>query len=422
MAAMKRGIFGFSLLELSVIVLILGMVTVLLLPVFNARLRQRESVSVDSLLERADWALTGFIMAHHRLPCPDTDKNGMEDCSNETGTLPYKTLGIADAAAGQVRYGVLIRPAAADPEGVDTVTSAVLPRAVDLTVAEDRFYPFLALLDTPAKVFQGTNASLPNLEENLTATPHDYNVAFAAQDKTLDFCWALRVAEDPLPANAGTYVHMKVGAAARQIAYGIALPSALGNDVDNPLPSNPREFAAPQGLAEARVRAVTPGALWDRLRCGEALAAIGHAQPNAATAAVMLYRGLFDFEQVQEQNYEVSKAQFLTAISSLLSATSKVMGAVSSGTKAGAMALSGDPESVAKVGAEVAKAVQGGIISAALMAVAVPNLVVSLNKREMAGARYHHIQGFRNSARSFAESLLNHVRLADQRGLYQPED
>lgn len=427
---MKRGVSGFSLLELAIIVLILGMMTVLLLPVFDARLRKQESVSIHSLLERADWALTGFIMAHHRLPCPDTDRDGRENCSAspETGTLPFQTLGIADAVAGQVRYGVLIRPAQADPEQVDQAASPALPRGVNLTVSVDRFYPFLALMHAPATVFAGASAVLPVLATGgdgnpvnnpIPVTPH--NVSFFAQEDTLDFCWALRVAEDPLPANAGAHVHMRVGGAARQIAYGIALPGILGNVVDNPPPSDPREFTAPQGLAEARVRAVTSGALWDRLRCGEAMAAIGHAQPDAATAAVMLYRGLFDFEQVLEQSYIVSQRQFELAISSVLSAASKVSGAIATGLKAGAMYL-GSPDDIGKAPGETTKAVTAGLVSAALTTVAIPNLIVSYNKREMAGQRYHHVQGFRSSARLFAQNLLNHVRRADQRGLYQPED
>jgi type II secretory pathway pseudopilin PulG len=425
---MKRGISGFSLLELAVIVLILGMMTVLLLPVFNARLQKQESVSVHSLLERADWALTGFVMAHHRLPCPDINHDGKENCpAAETGALPYQTLGIADAAAGQVRYGVLIRSAQADPEEVDQTASPALPRGVDLTASVDRFYPFLALMRSPGTVFAGENAVLPELatggngnpvNDPTPVTPH--HVSFAQED-TLDFCWALRVAEDSLPANAGAHVHMRTGGAARQIAYGIALPGIPGNVVDNPPPSDPREFTAPQGLAEARVRAVTSGALWDRLRCGEAMAAIGHAQPDAATAAVMLYRGLFDFEQVLEQSHIVSQRQFELAISSVLSAASKVTGAIATGLKAAAMYL-GSPDDIFKAPVETTKAVTAGIVSAALTTVAVPNLIVSYNKREMAGQRYHHVQGFRASARLFAQELLNHVRRADRWGLYRPED
>ncbi|GHU31378.1 hypothetical protein AGMMS50256_19750 [Betaproteobacteria bacterium] len=137
-------------MELSVIILILGLLTPLAWKFISAQLQQDAERVTYSLLEEADWALTGYAMANDRLPCPAADPvSGNEDCDVEdTGFLPFRTLGVADARAGQIQYGVLRRTGAEpDPEADVPPLEAELPRAADLTqAARDRFYPFFAFL------------------------------------------------------------------------------------------------------------------------------------------------------------------------------------------------------------------------------------------------------------------------------------
>jgi type II secretory pathway pseudopilin PulG len=427
---MKRQIKGFSLLELSVIILILGMITVLLWPFIQSNMQEKRKARLYSQLEQADWALTGYIMAHHRLPCPDTDGDGKEDCAagSETGTLPYRDLGIADATARQIRYGALKRDEVADPEAEtdkDPVPDSI--RSVNLMANTDRFYPFLALL--------GSDTEVSKLATRNTkyGTPVDFdslpfirtqNVVFGKQN-TLDFCWSLRVAEDPLPDEVNKHVHMETAGGKRQIAYGIALPAAQ-NALDNPPPASPLTFTPPYDLDDDRVRAVTPGALWSRLKCGEAMASIGHAQPNATTAAVMIYRALFDYEQIVEQSKVMEEAQFLSSVGSVVNNGAKIVfGIPADGFKAAGKYSASVPPEVpdgeAKPAMGIAytvKAATTGAISASALALAITKLVQSYEKREMIRQRYVFIRGLRSTAQEFAQQLLDHTWLADEQGLY----
>ena len=444
---------GFSLLELAVIVLILGMITTLLWPLVNMRIQQRKTVAVHSQLERADWTLTGYVMAHARLPCPDTDGDGRENCAaaaNVIGALPYEDLGIADATARQIRYGVLRRAAEVpDLEVTDEDPAPSLPRSGELTVSRDRFYPLLTLLDADPNeggvgpAFATDPPRLPLLETNggLYGGPvvgtyiaaHASNHPFGVED-ALDFCWALRVVEDEdtrTPEEVGQLVHMldRNGGNPRQIAYGLALPADPAYAIDHPPPADPA-FQAPDNFSEERVRAVTPGMLWHRLSCGEAMASIGHAQPNAATAAVILYRGLFDYEQALEQSYALEKGKFLGSIGSLVTAgTKSIFYPIAETEKAAGKALAALPmdggvlsdadlKKLADVVTITGKLIATEALAISQTAVAALKVRMSYEKREMAGQRYTFAQGLRATAKSFAEQLLKNTRFADKQGVY----
>jgi hypothetical protein len=429
---MKKMIRGFSLLELAIIVLILGLLTTLTWKFLAHRVQQQVAVTTHSLLERADWALTGFIMSHHRLPCPDTNQDGMEDCAatSQVGTLPYRTLGFADARAGQIRYGVLRRTTeVADPEAETADPAPALPRGADLTVATDRFYPLLAGIDNGG-AFQATLPVLTTsvgLGERVYRPVQAYN-AVLREINGLDFCWALRVAEDPVPDNSviSQNVHVVVdGHQPRQIAYALALPGALDMSGDN----NPFDgaqtttlsFNTPQQgqtyLNDDRVRAASPGVLWDRLKCGEAIASIGHAQANTATAAVILYQGLYDYEQVLEQSVALASAQITIAAAGVVSAVAMIIDAA-----AGGLHAAGDmAKTFGVAGWSIAAAVLMVAAAATTMPIAILKLVSAIEVWRMAQQRYYFAMGLRNTARSFAEELLLHVQVADGKGLYMGE-
>ena len=104
--------FGFSLWELSIVMLIMIGLFVALINVMPYIVK-REHVELDnSILVKMDDQLMGFIATFNRLPCPDNNNNGLENCggSNSTGTIPYKTLGLNEDYAGigsiPVRYAV----------------------------------------------------------------------------------------------------------------------------------------------------------------------------------------------------------------------------------------------------------------------------------------------------------------------------
>jgi prepilin-type N-terminal cleavage/methylation domain-containing protein len=416
---------GFSLLELAVVVLILGMVTTLTWRFIAARLQQKEAVVTRSLLERADWALTGFVLSNHRLPCPAADANGLEDCATgHVGALPYKTLGIADARAGTIRYGVLRRSESViDPEADATPDPTPLPRDAILTLAVDRFYPLVGWIGgfTPVAAPVLPNLTTDTVLNARTLVPVEaWNVSLAYPNG-IDFCYALRVAEDPSPDAGVTSanVHTNAGGAPRQLAYALALPGVLdandsGSLFDTPPPP---EFgastAATTWLNDDRVRVVGPGVLWNRLGCGEAISAIGHAQPNAATAAAMLYQALYDYEQVLEQAVELAEANVLIATAGVIGAVASQMDVVSAG-----LHVAGDTAKSGVGAAGITAVVLMEVSVAAMFAIAIPTLVMAVESRDMAKQRYEFLKRLRASAKPFAETLASHVAPTDARGLY----
>ncbi|MDR2452837.1 MAG: hypothetical protein LBE85_13990 [Candidatus Accumulibacter sp.] len=415
---------GFSLLELALIVLVLGLLTTLSWRFIAARLEQRESVAARSLLERADWALTGFVLSNHRLPCPAADEGGDENCggTEEVGKLPWKTLGMADARAGMIRYGVLRRTGAvADPEADAGDPAPALSRNADLTLSFDRFYPLVGWAGT----FTPSAPDLPKLTTDTVLASRVFTPVIASNvmlgnSNGLDLCQALRVAEDPAPTDVTGHVHVTAGGAPRQVAYALALPGARDASGDNAL------FDGPAGLAfdpprggqtdrnDDRVRAVSPGVLWNRLGCGEAIAAIGHAQPNAATAAAMLYVSLYDYEQVLEQALALADANVTVAVSGVLGAVGSIMDAVSAGLHA-----AGDSAKIAVLaGTSIAAAVLMSVTAAGITPIAIMTLVSAVEVRDMTDQRYQFLQNLRASAEPFAEGVAAGVLVADQKGLY----
>lgn len=89
---------GFSLLELAVVLVILGLVLGGLLIPLGTSGEQRRLAATDATLALAHDALLGFALVHGRLPCVDVDGDGNEDCpSGGEGALPWRTLGLTQA-------------------------------------------------------------------------------------------------------------------------------------------------------------------------------------------------------------------------------------------------------------------------------------------------------------------------------------
>lgn len=140
-AGARRRQRGFSLLEIAVAVAVLGMVLgAVLVPVATqidaGRLRDTERD-----LAAIQEALQGFALAADpavvRLPCPDTDGDGLEDapCDGIEGNVPWATLGVAarDAWGRVYRYradDAYTAGAGIGPGGVQTT--------IDLVVRERR--------------------------------------------------------------------------------------------------------------------------------------------------------------------------------------------------------------------------------------------------------------------------------------------
>jgi len=109
---------GFSLIELAVVLVIIGTLIGSFIGTLGSRIDTTRRNETRDQLEEIKIALYGFAMSqvNPRLPCPDTDNDGVENpvgggvCTAEMtrGGLPWQTLGIqrGDAWGSNFSYWV----------------------------------------------------------------------------------------------------------------------------------------------------------------------------------------------------------------------------------------------------------------------------------------------------------------------------
>jgi prepilin-type N-terminal cleavage/methylation domain-containing protein len=111
---------GFSLIELAIVLVIIGMLVGSILGTLGARIENTRISETKDALEEIKLALYGFAVSKTpvRLPCPDISNDGVEDfdplsptqCASPqvAANLPWATLGIerGDAWASTYSYWV----------------------------------------------------------------------------------------------------------------------------------------------------------------------------------------------------------------------------------------------------------------------------------------------------------------------------
>lgn len=107
--------FGFTLVELTIVLIIVSVLVGTLIPPLSAQIDQRNFNETQKQLNEIREALIGFAVANGRLPRPATSlADGQENpanCTNDsecTGYIPWVTLGIkrTDAWNKMIRYSV----------------------------------------------------------------------------------------------------------------------------------------------------------------------------------------------------------------------------------------------------------------------------------------------------------------------------
>src|SRR6187551_2400671 len=90
---------GFTLVEMAIVLVIIGLVISAFLTPITAQLEQSRNAEARKDLSEIKEALLGFAVINGRLPCPDTDGNGTDDgCANTNttsttaGNVPWTLL------------------------------------------------------------------------------------------------------------------------------------------------------------------------------------------------------------------------------------------------------------------------------------------------------------------------------------------
>ncbi len=130
--AVRRHQAGGFLLELSLVLLVVGILTVATFEVHSAMRKRQQTTDAKSLLHSIDAAVRAFVLREHRLPCPAAQGNGVEEkttqmlngiqqvvCGDSVSEVPFISLGMEPPVlAGQtLRYRIAPALMTATPEG-----------------------------------------------------------------------------------------------------------------------------------------------------------------------------------------------------------------------------------------------------------------------------------------------------------------
>ena len=117
---------GFTLIELAIVLMIIGLLLGGLLVSLSAQMDQRNNSDTQKAMAEIREAIIGFALANGRLPCPadPTIATGSLNAGKEratctsvassTGVLPWSTLGINETDAWGNRYTYRVTPDFAD--------------------------------------------------------------------------------------------------------------------------------------------------------------------------------------------------------------------------------------------------------------------------------------------------------------------
>ena len=100
---------GFTLIEMTMVMVIVGIVVSIMLTVMPSVIRTGKLKEARANLEKYENALKGFAIINLRLPFADSNGDGTENLGSFTGTLPFGTLGLSngnDVWGNPVKYAV----------------------------------------------------------------------------------------------------------------------------------------------------------------------------------------------------------------------------------------------------------------------------------------------------------------------------
>ncbi len=115
---------GFSLVEMAIVMVIIGLMIGGLLTPLSVQLEQHKVAETQKALDEAREALTGFALRNGYLPCPAVSAaNGLEDRSGagcregkRAGFLPWATLGLGKLDSWGHIYRYSVAPAYANSQ------------------------------------------------------------------------------------------------------------------------------------------------------------------------------------------------------------------------------------------------------------------------------------------------------------------
>jgi prepilin-type N-terminal cleavage/methylation domain-containing protein len=148
---------GFTLVEIAIVLLIVGLLIGGMLAPLSSQMEQRRVTDTKLAMEEAREALFGFALRNGYLPCPAISAtNGLEDrtgnvCNKRYGFLPWATLGVGKLDGWDRVMGYTVTPAFANAFNLFTLKT---PRDVTIATRSNNgvLIPASAVNDIPAAI------------------------------------------------------------------------------------------------------------------------------------------------------------------------------------------------------------------------------------------------------------------------------
>lgn len=127
---MRKNISGFTLVEMAMVLMVVGLLLGGLIPTLSAQMESRRINETRKSMGEIQDALAGFAIVNGRLPCPadpaiSTGQSGAgtertPPCitGNSTGALPWATLGVNETDAWGNRYTYRVSSDFSDAPGI----------------------------------------------------------------------------------------------------------------------------------------------------------------------------------------------------------------------------------------------------------------------------------------------------------------
>jgi type II secretory pathway pseudopilin PulG len=382
---------GFSFVELSFVILILGMISALVVQVTGAMKRAASTAAAARQLEAVNNSLVAFAAIHGRLPCADANRDGHENRTGSgacvvVGTLPYLTLGqtspLLNVDGLPLKYALYHRD------------DAVLRKKANLGDRAERYRP---------------SVGVPTSATDLTVQLEDK--AFAAWggrtlNQRLDFCQGVRAALD-----AGfddRYLYVEKDGAKQHVAYVLVDPGAgnadllddefdgLNSAASDALPRFEHPNRSQSRFYDDRVRVAYLDSFWEELGCSGAMATAGRAHPNVETMLALFNQSQVDYLKQLELAVDMAYANNFLAGAAIASATSGVLSSSASAVVATSSAINSAGVTTGAVVSSAASVV----LNAAALGVAIGNQVFTVQS-------YNDAKKYRDDFKAFVSDRFN---------------
>jgi prepilin-type N-terminal cleavage/methylation domain-containing protein len=352
---------GFTFIELSFVIIVVGIIVSLIAQMVPAMRRSSSTAATVRAVTDTEFALESFAAIHARLPCADTDDDGLENTTPTCaviGKLPFATLGLG---------GPLV-----NADGYDFKYS---------------FYDHLGTLRTDAELGVTKERYRPSIGEAIPAgTPVAlYDKAFSISNRRLDFCQAMRASLDG--AYSDSYLHVQTPSGNKKnVAYVLVDPGVANLDLVNDL------FDGLNGAATAALPRfdhpnrqqsviyddrVTVGyfdLLSEAMGCSPNMATAGRAQPNVETTMALMKQTMTDYRTQMDIAVDMAYADNFSAGAGLAAATNGTL------SSTGALLIE-IASAINLAGATAAASVSGAIaigLNAAALVLAIANLALTV--------------------------------------------